>query len=101
MSGLPVQVKFLAAEESSLAGWIAGSLCPYVTALVVCNPRHNACISCSGNNDDYTDAFKLSRLLRLGELTPIYYSDQEHRVDLEIAVQQYLPFNTITPAYER
>ncbi len=38
------------------------------------------------------DAHKLCRLLRLGELTPVDHSDQGHRVDFKIAVQQYLAF---------
>ncbi len=82
----------MAVEESSLVGWIAGALRPYVTEVIVCDPRHNALISRRGNKDDYTDAVKLCRLLRLGELTPVYHPDHEHRADFKIAVQQYLAF---------
>lgn len=84
--------KYLALEESSLAGWIAGVLRPYVTKLIVCDPRHNALISRSNKKDDFTDALKLARLLRLDELLPVYHTDQDHRMDFKIAVQQYLSF---------
>lgn len=92
LTGLAARFKALAVEESSLAGWIADALRPYVDDLVVCDPKHNALISRSGNKDDNADAFKLCRLLRLGELTPVYHADQGHRVDFKIAVQQYLAF---------
>ena len=84
--------KYLALEESSLAGWIAEALRSHVTELVVCDPRQNALISRGGNKNDYEDAHKLCRLLRMGELKPVYHSDESHRVDFRIAVQQYLSF---------
>lgn len=92
VTGLVARFKSLAEEESSLVGWMADALRPYVDDLVVCDPKHNALISRSGNKGDSADAFKLCRLLRLGELTPVYHADQGHRVDFKIAVQQYLAF---------
>jgi transposase len=92
VAGLPADDKYLAVEESSLAGWIAATLRPYVSELTVCDPRHNALISRDGNKSDLADAFKLARLLRMGELKPVYHSDVLHRVDFKIAVQQYLSF---------
>ncbi|MDE2730908.1 MAG: hypothetical protein OXI38_05910 [Bacteroidota bacterium] len=50
--------KFLALEESSLAGWIAGALQPYVDQIIFCDPRHNALISRGGKKDDLSDAIK-------------------------------------------
>lgn len=88
---LPARFKYLALEESSLAGWIASALCPYVTQLIVCDPRRNPLIS-RGNKDDYRDAANLCRQLRLGELVEVFHPDQEHRVDFKITVQQYLRF---------
>lgn len=84
--------KYLAVEESSLAGWIANTLRPYVDELIVCDPRHNALISRSGNKDDVTDAYKLCRLLRMDELLRVYHTDALDRADFKIAVQQYLAF---------
>lgn len=66
VTSIRARAKYLAVEESSLAGWIADTLSPYVTELFVCDPRHNWLISCGGNKDDFTDAFNLCRLLRLG-----------------------------------
>ncbi len=92
VTSIRARAKYLAVEESSLAGWIAGTLRPYVTELIVCDPRHNSLISRSGNKDDFTDAFNLCRLLRLGELVPVYHGDDLARTDFKIAVQQYLSF---------
>lgn len=91
VSSIRSHQKFLAVEESSLPG-IATTLRPYVTELIVCDPRQNALISRSGHKDDFADAFNLCRLLRLEELSPVYHADESHRVDFKIAVQQYLSF---------
>ncbi len=40
--------------------------------------------------DDVTDAIKLCRWFRLGELKEVYHAEEDHRVDFKIAVQQYL-----------
>ncbi len=88
---LPARSKHLALEESSLAGWIASVLRPYVTRLIVCDPRHNTLIS-RGNKDDHRDAADLCRLLRLEELVEVFHPDQEDRVDFKIMAQQYLRF---------
>ena len=62
---LSARSRHLMLEESSLAGWIASALRPYVTDLIVCDPRHNALIS-HGNKNDHSDAVDLCLLLRLG-----------------------------------
>ncbi|MDE2644418.1 MAG: transposase [Bacteroidota bacterium] len=72
-----------------LAGWIASALRPYVTQLIVCDPRHNPLISRGNKDDGMAD---LCRLLRLGELVEVFHPDQDHRVDFKITVQQYLRF---------
>ena len=82
--------KLLALEESSLADWLHGELRPYVDELIVCDPRHNALISRSSHKDDREDAYKLCRLLRLGELKPVYHSDQAHRAIFKESAQLYL-----------
>ena len=90
VSTAPARFKYLAVEESSLAGWIANALRPHVDELIVCDPRRNALISRGGHKDDYADAIKLCRLHRMGELTSVYPTDDGDRVDFKIAVQQYL-----------
>ena len=83
--------RYLALEESTISGWIAGVLRPHVDRLIVCDPKHNALIS-QGNKDDFSDAVNLCQLLRLDALVAVYHSDQDDRVDFKIAVQQYLHF---------
>ncbi len=73
-----------------MAGWIAGTLRPHVSQRIVCDPLHNTLVSRGGNKDDVTDAIKLCRWLRLGELKEVYHTDEDHRVDFKIAIQQYL-----------
>ena len=90
VAGLPGRSKYLALEESPLAGWIASALRPYVTEVMVCDPLHYTLISRGGNKDDFIDAVKLCRLLRLVELKPVYHSEEDHCVDFKISVQQYL-----------
>ena len=90
VKALPATFKYLALEESSLAGWIAGVLAPHVTELIVCDPDQNAWISRGGNKDDVRDSLKLARLLRLEELKPVDHNKDPHRVDFKIVAQQYL-----------
>ena len=90
VKALPATFKYLALEESSLAGWIAGVLTPHVTELIVCDPVQNALISRGGSKDDVRDSLKLARLLRLEELKPVYHNHDPSRVDFKIVAQQYL-----------
>ena len=80
---IPAKTIYLGLEESSLAGWIAGTLRPHVSQLIVCDPLHNTLVSRGGNKDDVTDAIKLCRLLRLGELKEVYHADEDHRGRLQ------------------
>lgn len=58
-------------EEGTHATWLAALLKPLVKTVVVCDPRHNKLLA-AGNKADQTDAEKLARLLRLGELKAVY-----------------------------
>ena len=90
VSRIHAKTKWLALEESTLSGWIAGILRPHVDRLIVCDPVHNTLISRGGNKDDVIDAVKICRLFRLDELKEVYHPNEGHRVDFKIAVQQYL-----------
>ncbi|MYK62691.1 MAG: IS110 family transposase [Rhodothermaceae bacterium] len=90
VKALPATFKYLALEESSLAGWIAGVLTPHVTELIVCDPVQNALIRRGGSKDDVRDSRKLARLLRLEELKPVYHNHDPSRVDFKMVAQQYL-----------
>lgn len=52
-----------------------GLLVRRVAKLVVCNPRKNALLK-SGSKSDAIDARKLSELLRVGMLSPVYHGEQ-------------------------
>src|SRR5690349_14885223 len=63
-----VQVTF---EEGAQAAWLYELIAPLVAEVVVCNPRENKLLK-AGNKSDHIDVGKLARLLRLGELKPVY-----------------------------
>lgn len=63
-----VQVTF---EEGTQAVWLYGLIRPLVAEVIVCNPRENKLLK-AGNKSDRIDVAKLGRLLRLGELRPVY-----------------------------
>lgn len=58
-------------EEGAQAAWLYELLAPLVAEVVVCNPRENKLLK-AGNKSDHIDIGKLGRLLRLGELKPVY-----------------------------
>jgi transposase len=59
-------------EEGSLSQWMYDQLVLRVARVVVCDPRHNRLLG-AGNKSDRIDADKLSDLLRLGVLRPVYH----------------------------
>ena len=59
-------------EEGTWAAWLYELLKPYVTKVVVCNPRKNALLQ-SGNKNDRIDARKLAELLRAGLVSAVYH----------------------------
>jgi transposase len=59
-------------EEGTLSQWLYDQLAPHVARVVVCDPRHNRLLG-AGNKSDRIDADKLSDLLRLGALRPVYH----------------------------
>lgn len=58
-------------EEGAQAAWLYELIQPLVAEVVVCNPRENKLLK-AGNKSDHIDVGKLARLLRLGELKPVY-----------------------------
>jgi len=64
--------RYLTFEEGTYSAWLHGLLSPHVDKLTVCNPYQNALLK-KGNKNDRVDARKLSNLLRLGELSPVYH----------------------------
>src|SRR5437867_9769326 len=71
-------------EEGTWAAWLYDLLKPYVTKVVVCNPRRNALLK-EGNKSDRIDARKLAELLRLDNLKPVYHGETGVRMLRELA----------------
>ncbi len=61
-------------EEGTWAAWLYDLFKPYVTKVVVCNPRRNALLK-EGNKSDRIDARKLAELLRAGLLSAVYHGE--------------------------
>ena len=80
-----VQVTF---EEGTWAAWLHDLLKPHVGKLVVCDPRRNALLQ-DGNQTDRVDARKLSDLLYMNKLKPVYHGDHGLRTLKEL-VRSYL-----------
>jgi transposase len=75
-----VQVTF---EESTQSAWLYDLLLPYVSQVLVCNPRKNALLKV-GNKNDKLDARKLAELLRNGQLSPVYHGQNSTRTLKEL-----------------
>ena len=75
-------------EEGTWAAWLYDLLKPYVTRVVVCDPRRNALLQ-EGNQNDRVDARKLAELLQNNQLRPVYHGDHGLRTLKEL-VRSYL-----------
>jgi len=71
-------------EEGTWAAWLYDLLKPYVTNVVVCNPRRNALLK-EGSRCDRIDARKLAELLRTNLLRPVYHGEKGLRTLKELA----------------
>lgn len=58
-------------EEGAQAAYLHELIAPLVAEVVVCNSRENKLLK-AGNKSDQIDVGKLAKLLRLGELRPVY-----------------------------
>lgn len=75
---------YVTLEEGTSASWLYDLLKPYVTKVVVCDPRRNALLK-AGNKSDRIDARKLAELLRSGLLSPVYHGENSVRTLRELA----------------
>src|SRR5579863_5360768 len=71
-------------EEGTCAAWLHDLLQPHVTRVLVCDPRKNALLKV-GNKNDRIDARKLSELLYLNKLSPVYHGEPGIRTLKELA----------------
>jgi transposase len=76
-----LQVTF---DEGTWAAWLYDLLQPHVTRVLACDPRKNALLK-AGNKNDRIDARKLSELLYLNKLNPVYHGGHDIRVLKELA----------------
>ncbi|HXX28062.1 MAG TPA: transposase [Terriglobales bacterium] len=70
-------------EEGTSAAWLHDLLKPYVSRLVVCDPRKAALLK-EGNKSDRIDARKLAELLRTNQLKPVYHGEHGIRTLKEL-----------------
>jgi transposase len=75
---------YVTLEEGTWAAWLHDLLQPHVTRVLVCDPRKNALLKV-GNKNDRIDARKLSELLYLNKLSPVYHGDPGIRTLKELA----------------
>jgi transposase len=61
-------------EEGTCAAWLHDLLKPHVSEVLVCDSRKNALLRV-GNKNDREDARKLSELLFLNKLHPVYHGE--------------------------
>ena len=90
VSSIEAQEKHLAVEASELSRWAARTLDPYLDRTLVCDARENFLVSREGRKSDKADAYKLCRLLRLGELQEVYQAREDHRAVFKAVAQHYL-----------
>ncbi len=74
---------FVTFEEGTSAAWLHDLLKPYVTNVVVCDPRKNALLK-DGPKSDRIDARKLAELLRSNLLSPVYHGEHGVRTLKEL-----------------
>src|SRR5215468_4123100 len=76
-----LQVTF---EEGTWAAWLHDLLKPYVTRVVVCDPRKTG-LGKSRNKNDRNDARELAELLYRNKLDPVYHGEHGLRALREVA----------------
>jgi len=75
---------FVTFEEGTSAAWLHDLLKPYVTNVLVCDPRKNALLK-DGNKSDRIDARKLAELLHNNLLSAVYHGEHGVRTLKELA----------------
>jgi len=90
LKSIKAKEKYLTIEEGNLTYWAAQVANPFVTQVIVCDPRENALIYKSPYKKDKVDTKKLCRLLRLGELNRVYQPESDARAIFKAAARHYL-----------
>ena len=87
-------------EEGTCAAWLHDLLKPHVTEVLVCDSRKNALLRV-GNKNDREDARKLSELLFLNKLHPVYHGEIGIRTLKELARSYLAITRDLTRAMNR
>lgn len=90
LKSIKAKEKYLAIEAGTLTYWAAQVANPFVSQVIVCDPRENALIYKSPYKKDKVDTRKLCRLLRLGELNHVYQPENDDRAIFKAAAQHYI-----------
>jgi transposase len=92
LKAVKAKVKYLTLEEGPLAYWAGQVARPYVSEVIICDPIENALIYKGHKKRDKVDTRKLCRLLRLGELSPVYHPESDDRAIFKAAARHYIDF---------
>lgn len=79
----------LVVEESHIADWIKRTLEPYVSELVVADPKVNSWIANGENINDTVAAVRLARLFRGGYINPVYHPDSKRQQFKELVLHYH------------
>jgi len=90
LESIKAKEKVLTLEEGNLARWVAQVASPYVTEVLVCDPKENALIYKGSHKEDKIDTRKLCRLLRIGELKRVYQAETDERAIFKAAARHYM-----------
>lgn len=76
-------------EEGPMADWAMRLIQPYVSEVIICDPRRNRLITEDGDKSDEIDPGKLIELYRLGALRPVHHPERVTMMDLRQWVWAY------------
>lgn len=76
-------------EEGPMADWAMRVIRPFVTEVVICDPRRNRLITQDGDKTDHLDPGKLIKLYRLGALRRVHHPARQSMADLRAWVWAY------------
>ena len=76
-------------EEGPMSDWAMRVIQPYVSEVVICDPRRNRLISDDGDKSDDIDPGKLIELYRLGSLRRVHHPERQSAMDLRAWVWAY------------
>ena len=76
-------------EEGPMADWVMRVVQPYVSEVIVCDPRRNRLICDDGDKSDSIDTTKLIELYRLGSLRRVHHPHRQSMMDLRAWVWTY------------